>query len=262
MAMISNVSKRMPAVFIGHGTPMNAMETNRYTEAWRSFGESIEKPAAVLCISAHWYTRGIGVTAMERPKTIHDFGGFPQALFDMQYAAVGDPKLAMRVQALLQSLEVQLDHAWGLDHGSWSILVHMFPNADVPVLQLSIDATQPAQYHYEVGKKLNALRDENVLVLGSGNVVHNLGLLRRAEKVSFEWAATSNDQITSLLQQRKHAELIDYGALPFASLSIPTPEHYLPMLYILGLQQSGDNLSILTNGLELGSISMLSFVIG
>jgi 4,5-DOPA dioxygenase extradiol len=255
-------AKRMPAVFIGHGTPMNALETNRNTEAWRLFAESIAKPAAVLCVSAHWYTRGIGVTAMERPKTIHDFGGFPKALFDVQYPAIGDPELAKRIQSLLQPLEVQLDHAWGLDHGSWSILVHMFPNADIPVLQLSIDATQPAHYHYEIGKRLNALRDENVLVLGSGNVVHNLGLLQRAENASFEWATASNDQIRLLLQNRNHAMLIDYGTLTSASRSIPTPEHYLPMLYILGTQQPEDSLTVLTDGVELGSISMLSFSVG
>jgi len=257
-------SSRMPTAFIGHGTPMNALERNRHTDSWRGFGASVTKPKAILVISAHWYTRGVGVTAMEVPKTIHDFGGFPQALFDMQYPAPGDPRVALRVRELLAPLNVQLDQNWGLDHGTWSILVHMFPEAKIPVVQLSIDATQPPQFHYDLGKQLNLLREEGVLILGSGNAVHNLGVMRREQHAAaYEWASTFNNQVKVCLHNRDHAPLVNYTSFGEpARLSIPTPEHYLPMLYILGMQQSDDRLSILTDGIDLSSISMLSFAIG
>jgi 4,5-DOPA dioxygenase extradiol len=254
----------MPAAFIGHGTPMNALAANRYTDSWRAFGRSIPKPKAILCISAHWYTRGVGVTAMDMPKTIHDFGGFPQALFDMQYPAPGDPALAARAQELLHPLDVQLDHNWGLDHGAWSILVHIFPSADVPVVQLSIDATQPAQYHYDVGRKLAALRDEGILLLGSGNVVHNLSLLHRSQDAApAAWAVEFNDRAKSCLEQFNHQALIDYSTLRDAArLAVPTPDHYLPLLYVLGTQRETEKLSVLVDGIDLGSIGMLSFAVG
>jgi 4,5-DOPA dioxygenase extradiol len=254
----------MPAAFIGHGTPMNALERNRHTDAWRAFAASIPKPKAILTISAHWYTHGVGVTAMEKPKTIHDFGGFPQALFDIEYPAPGDPKLAHRVKELLAPLSVQLDRNWGLDHGTWSILVHMFPEANIPVLQLSIDGTQPPQFHYDLGKKLGALREAGVLILGSGDVVHNLGLMHRDEHAAaYDWATSFNDHVKDCLQKRDHAPLVNFESFGEAArLSIPTPEHYLPMLYILGLQRDADELSVLTDGIDLSSISMLSFAIG
>jgi 4,5-DOPA dioxygenase extradiol len=254
----------MPVAFIGHGTPMNALENNRHTDAWRAFAASIPKPTAILVISAHWYTRGIGITAMDKPKTIHDFGGFPQALFDMQYPAPGDPVLARRVQELLKPLDAHLDQDWGLDHGAWSILVHLFPDANIPVVQLSIDGTQPPQFHYDVGKQLRALRDEGVLILGSGNVVHNLGMLKRSDQApAYDWAVSCNDFVRKQIQNRNHAPLINYNSQGEAArLSIPTPEHYLPALYILGLQSDEDQASILTDGIDLSSISMLSFAVG
>lgn len=203
---------------------------------------------------------------MEQPRTIHDFGGFPQALFDVRYPAPGDPVLAARVRELLQPLKVDLDHSWGLDHGTWSVLAHIFPKADVPVIQLSIDATQPAQFHYELAQKLKPLRDEGVLILGSGNVVHNLHILRGGEP--YTWAQRFNDEVRENLLKYQHAPLINYEASndqainEAAHLSIPTPEHYLPLLYIIGLQDKGEDLTILADGIELGSISMLSVVIG
>jgi 4,5-DOPA dioxygenase extradiol len=262
--MNTTLTPRMPAAFIGHGTPMNALETNRYTEAWKNFGSSISRPSAILAISAHWYTRSIGVTAQEKPQTIHDFGGFPQALFDIQYPAPGDPKLALRIRDLLQPLPVQLDHAWGLDHGTWSILIHMFPQADIPVVQLSIDATQSPEFHYDLGKKLTVLRDAGVLVLGAGNIVHNLGLMQRSITArTHEWAQRFNDQVLDHVRRRDHRPLIEYESFGEAArLSVPTPEHYLPILYVLGAQRDDDAVSILVDGIDLGSISMLSFAIG
>jgi 4,5-DOPA dioxygenase extradiol len=259
---MSIAATHMPAAFIGHGTPMNALESNLHTDSWRAFAASIPKPKAILVISAHWYTRGVGVTAMKTPKTIHDFGGFPQALFDMQYPAPGDPAVAQRVQELLKPV-ARLDQNWGLDHGTWSILIHMFPEADIPVLQLSIDGTQPAQYHYDIGKQLRPLRDEGVLILGSGNVVHNLGVMRRSDQApAYDWAVSFNDFVRNQIQNRNHAPLIQYELQGEAArLSIPTSEHYLPALYILGLQRDEDQASILTDGIDLSSISMLSFAI-
>jgi 4,5-DOPA dioxygenase extradiol len=253
----------MPAMFIGHGTPMNALETNRHTEAWRDVAHAAPAPKAILVVSAHWFTQGTGVTAMDNPKTIHDFGGFPQALFDMQYPAPGEASVARRVKELLMPLNVQLDQSWGLDHGAWSILVHMFPKANIPVLQLSIDGTKPPQFHYDLGKQLNALRDEDVLIVGSGNVVHNLGVMRRTNNAApYNWATTFNDHVRTSLQKRDHAALVNFESFGEAArLSIPTMEHYLPMLYILGLQRNDDELSILTDGIDLSSISMLSFSI-
>ena len=254
----------MPAAFIGHGSPMNALTVNKYSAAWRQFGGSIPKPNAILSISAHWYTQGLGVTAMDTPRTIHDFGGFPQALFDMQYPAAGAPDLARRVRDLLRPLDVQWNLSWGLDHGTWSILVHMFPQADIPVVQLSIDATQPNRFHYELGRTLAPLRDEGVLLLGSGNVVHNLRAAQfRDQAPAYDWAVRFNDQVREHLQARNHTPLVQYDSFGDpARLSIPTPEHYLPMLYILGAQRDDDMLSILIDGIDLGSIGMLSFAIG
>jgi 4,5-DOPA dioxygenase extradiol len=256
-------ARRLPVVFFGHGSPMNAIEPSRYAEAWRAIGLALPRPKAILCVSAHWYTRGTGVTAMERPRTIHDFYGFPQPLFDVQYPAPGDPALARRVRDLLAPVEVRLDADWGLDHGAWSVLVHAYPRADVPVVQLAIDGTQPARFHYELGRRLAPLREEGVLIAGSGNVVHNLGVMRRGPNARpYEWAVRFEDRVRECLAARDHAPLIGYESLgQDAQLSIPTPEHYLPLLYCVAAQQDGESAEVAIDGIELGSISMLSVVI-
>jgi 4,5-DOPA dioxygenase extradiol len=249
----------MPTLFIGHGSPMNALETNRYTQAWRQLGAAMPKPKAILAISAHWYIGSTAVTAMAQPKTIHDFGGFPPALFAFQYSAPGSVALAERVRDVLAPLEVKLDQAWGLDHGTWSVLAHVFPDADIPVVQLSIDRTKPNQFHYDLGKKLAALRDEGVLILASGNVVHNLPLINWQQNTAYDWATRFEQHAKKFLTEKNHQALIDYDQLgQDAALSIPTPEHYLPLLYIMGAQRDGDQVQFPIEGIELGSISMLS----
>jgi 4,5-DOPA dioxygenase extradiol len=254
---------RMPVVFFGHGSPMNTLDHNQYTEAWRRIGESIPAPKAVLCVSAHWYTEGTAVTAMSRPKTIHDFYGFPQALFEVQYPAPGAPGLASRVRELLAPVDVGLDESWGLDHGTWSVLKHVYPNADIPVLQLSIDGTQPPRYHYETGRRLASLRDEGILIAGSGNVVHNLRMMKRSGGQAYDWAQRFNERIREALAARDHDTLVDFEKLgQDARLSVPTPEHYLPLLYIAGLQDSDESMSFPVDGYDLGSISMLTAVAG
>jgi len=249
-----------PAIFFGHGSPMNALEHNRHTDAWTEAGRRFGKPKAILAISAHWYVRGTAVTAMTAPRTIHDFGGFPPALHAFDYPAPGSIELAQRVQGLLAPLPVRLDHEWGLDHGTWSVLAHVFPAADVPVVQLAIDATQAPDFHYELGRKLAPLRDEGVMLVGSGNVVHNLRVIRWGDKSpAYPWAMRFNEAAHAFLLRREHAPLVDYHALgDAAQMSIPTPEHYLPLLYVAGARRDDDELSILTDGIELGSISMLS----
>jgi 4,5-DOPA dioxygenase extradiol len=249
----------VPVLFIGHGSPMNALETNRYTQAWRQIGASMPKPKAILAISAHWYVSGTAVTAMAQPKTIHDFGGFPPALFAYQYPAPGSLALAQRVKDFLAPLDVKLDQTWGLDHGTWSVLAHLFPDADIPVVQLSIDRNKPNQFHYDLGKKLAALRDEGVLIIASGNVVHNLPLINWQENTAYDWATRYEQNVKDFLARNEHQALIDYAKLGNdAQLSIPTPEHYLPLLYIMGAQRDGDQVQFPVEGIELGSISMLS----
>lgn len=257
-------SKRLPAIFFGHGSPMNTLESNRYTQAWHETGRSVDRPAAILAISAHWYVRGVAVTVMERPETIHDFGGFPAALHAFQYPAPGLPQLARRVQSLLAPADVHLDAQWGLDHGTWSVLAHAYPDASVPVVQLSIDASRPPSFHYDLGRRLAPLRDEGILIVGSGNIVHNLGaVMRQTSSAPYPWATTFNQQVRDHLHAREHGTLIEYGSLGDpARLSVPTPEHYLPMLYIAGLQQQDDALTFIVDGIELGSIGMLSFAVG
>jgi 4,5-DOPA dioxygenase extradiol len=261
---MSSVPRRMPAVFFGHGSPMIALEHNRYTEAWRALGASIPKPRAILAVSAHWTTPGVAITADEAPKTIHDFYGFPQALFDIRYPAPGDPALAERVRALLAPVDVQLDRSWGLDHGTWSVLLHAYPNADVPVLQLSIDETRPNRFHYELGRRLAPLRDEGVLIAGLGNVVHNLRVMKRSESAPpYEWAVRFEARVRALLAARDHEPLIDYPRLgEDALLSVPTPEHYLPLLYVAGAQHEDEGVSFPVDGIELGSVGMLSAAVG
>jgi 4,5-DOPA dioxygenase extradiol len=256
--------KRMPVIFFGHGSPMNTLARNQYTEAWRRLGASVPKPKAILAVSAHWFTRGTAVTAMAKPRTIHDFGGFPQALFDVQYPAPGDPQLAARVRDLLAPVQVHMDESWGLDHGTWSVLAHAFPDAAIPVVQLSMDGTKPARYHYELGKHLAPLRDEGVLIVGSGNVVHNLMLMRRDVGVpAFDWAKRFNEKVREALASGMHATLIDFERLgEDARLSVPTPEHYLPLLYIAALQAEGETMAFAVDGYEAGSLGMLCTVAG
>ena len=255
---------RMPAVFIGHGSPMNTLAHNRYTEAWSKLGRDVPRPAAILAVSAHWYIRGTAVTAMQAPPTIHDFGGFPQALFDFEYPAPGSPALAQRVRELLAPLAVQADDSWGLDHGTWSVLAHVYPQADIPVVQLSMDAMQPPAFHYDLGKRLAALRDEGVLIVGSGNVVHNLGVIKRGDDApAFDWAARFSDVVREHVKKHEHQPLVDYPKLGGdARLSIPTPEHYLPLLYILGLQDAREPATFAADGIQNASIGMLSVMVG
>jgi 4,5-DOPA dioxygenase extradiol len=256
---------RMPAVFFGHGNPMNALERNRYTEAWRAFGQSLPaKPRVVLAVSAHWYINATAALATPIPRTIHDFYGFPQALFEVEYPARGDPDLAASLKDLVAPIWVGLDRdSWGLDHGTWSVLVHVFPEADVPVVQLSIDATKPASYHLDLGRRLGALREQGVLVLGSGNIVHNLRAINFHQPgLAYDWANRFDADVQRLLEAGDDKALVEYERHPDGRLAVPTPDHYLPMLYIAGLRRSDDDLSVLVEGVDLGSISMTAFRLG
>lgn len=256
---------RMPALFVGHGSPMNALEDNPHTDAWRRLGETLPRPRAILAVSAHFYTRGTFVTAMEQPPTIHDFGGFPDALFAVRYPAPGDPSLAARTAELLAPVPVGLDRGeWGLDHGSWSILMRMYPRADIPVVQLSLDATLAPRDHYRLAQRLRPLRDEGVLIFASGNVVHNLREVRFSPAApAAGWAQRYEDAVARGLSLRDHDALIDYRHLdPEALRACPTPEHYLPLLYVLAQQDDGEAISLPTRGIELHSVSMLSAQVG
>jgi 4,5-DOPA dioxygenase extradiol len=255
----------MPAIFFGHGNPMNALADNAYTKGWASIGKSLERPKAVLCISAHWYLSETAVTAMETPRTIHDFGGFPPELYKVQYPAPGAPQLAARVKSLLAPLPVELDQGWGLDHGTWSVLCHVFPHADVPVVQLSIDETRPPEFHYEIGKLLAPLRDEGILIIGSGNIIHNLHSYAwgRHEVKPFDWAVRFETLSRDLLLKGDDAPLVSYELLGGdALLAAPTPDHYLPLLYVLGLRRPEDEITFPVEGFDGGSISMLTARIG
>lgn len=260
------MANKMPVIFFGHGSPMNALADNAYTQSWARIGKSIPRPKAILCISAHWYIPLTAVTAMEKPPTIHDFGGFPRELFEFEYPAPGSFELAASVRNLLAPVSVGLDANWGLDHGTWSVLCRVFPEADVPVVQLSIDKTKPARFHYELAKKLAQLRKEGVLIIGNGNVVHNLRFFSpNADSDSpFDWAARFNGFVRENVSNGNHESLIDYESFGSdARLSVPTPEHYLPLLYVLGLQNEADEISFPVEGFDGGgSISMLSVQIG
>lgn len=259
------MAETMPAIFFGHGNPMNALLRNEYTEGWAALGAEIPRPKAVLCVSAHWYSPGTSVTAMSSPRTIHDFGGFPRELYEVGYPAPGAPELAGRVQSLLAPVAVGLDNHWGLDHGTWSVLCHVFPDADVPVVQLSIDETQPAHYHYEIGKQLARLREEGVLIIGSGNLVHNLHAYAwgRHKVEPFDWAVRFEALARELLLAGDHEPLVNYENLGRdAMLSAPTPDHYLPLLYIIALQRAGERVTFPVEGFDGGSISMLTIRIG
>jgi 4,5-DOPA dioxygenase extradiol len=255
---------RMPALFLGHGSPTNALASNAFTAAWRALGPLLPRPRAILSVSAHWYTRGIFVTANDAPPTIHDFGGFPKPLYEMRYDAPGDPALAARVVELLAPDSARLSSDWGLDHGTWSVLVHLYPQADVPVVQLSLDGTQPAAVHYALGQRLAVLRDDGVLILGSGGIVHNLA---RADWLdaspSPPWAVDFDERVRARLLADDDAALITYEQLgEGARLSVPTPEHYLPLMYVLGSRRPGDVARIPVSGFEHGTISMTAVILG
>ena len=250
----------LPAFFFGHGNPMNALAENAYTSAWQRIGIEMPRPKAILSVSAHWFVPGTGVTVSTAPRTIHDFGGFPRELYQVQYPAPGDPELARRVQQLLQPLPVQLDNSWGLDHGTWSVLCHVYPQADVPIVQLSIDETKPAAFHFEVGQRLAPLREEGILIVGSGNLVHNLHTYAwgRHQPDPYDWAVRFEERARQLMLAGETRPLIAYETLgKEALLSIPTPDHYLPLLYVLGTRQQGDAIAFPVEGVDGGSISML-----
>lgn len=256
-------TEKMPVLFLGHGSPMNAIEENEFVKGFREIGKTLPEINAVLCISAHWYTKGTFVTAMEKPKTIHDFGGFPQALFDVQYPAPGSPALAQQTKEIITSTEVGLDQSWGLDHGAWSVIKHLYPKANVPVIQLSIDYTKPASYHFELAKQLAPLRNKGVLIIGSGNIIHNLGLVDFAniDKIGYgyDWAIDAHGIFNKYLLNGNFNALIDYEKLGSAAkLAIPSPDHYLPLLYTLALKNTNEEIKLFNDKLLAGSLSMTS----
>jgi 4,5-DOPA dioxygenase extradiol len=259
------MAKPLPAIFFGHGNPLNALLDNSYTSSWTALGRELPRPKAVLCVSAHWYIPGTAVTAMAAPRTIHDFGGFPPELYQVKYPAPGAPALASRVQSLLAPIPVSLDENWGLDHGTWSVLCRVFPQADVPVVQLSLDETQPAAFHYEVGKRLAPLRDEGILIVGSGNLVHNLHTYAwgRHGVEAYDWAVRFERRARELMLAGDDGPLVAYETLGRdALLSIPTPEHYLPLLYVLALCREGEQVTFPVEGVDGGSVSMLAVKLG
>lgn len=259
------MTRSMPVVFFGHGNPMNALLDNAYSRGWAAIGRELPRPTAVLSVSAHWYLPGSFVTAMPAPGTIHDFGGFPPELYEIEYPAPGDPALADRIRGLLAPISVEPHGGWGLDHGTWTVLRHVFPRADIPVVQLSIDKRQPAEYHYEVGKRLAPLREEGVLIVGSGNLVHNLHAYAwgRHGTEPFDWAMRFEDRARDLLLSGNDGPLVAYETLgPDAALSVPTPDHYLPLLYVIAARRERDPIRFPVEGVDGGSVSMLAVRIG
>jgi 4,5-DOPA dioxygenase extradiol len=259
------MSERQPTLFFGHGNPMNAIEHNAYTMAWRALGAQLPRPRAILSVSAHWYVSGTRVTVAERPRTIHDFGGFPPALYEVRYPAPGDPKLARHIKDLLAPVPVLLDGRWGLDHGTWSVLVHLFPDADIPVVQVSIDETLSPAEHYELAKRLRPLREEGVLLVGSGNVVHNLHAYAwgRHSFQPYDWALRFESRIRDLVRGHQWADVVAYEELGSdAELAAPTPEHFIPLLYVLAQGDAGDPVSFPAEGVDGGSVSMLAVRVG
>lgn len=261
----------MPVLFIGHGSPMNAIEDNGFTKGWEDMAANIPTPKAVVIVSAHWLTRGTHVTAMPQPKTIHDFGGFPRELFEVEYPAPGSPELAKETAALINTTDVGLDHDWGLDHGAWSVVRKMYPKANIPMIQLSIDYHKPPQYHYDLAKQLMALRKKGVLILGSGNMVHNLRMIQAPgndftklnDEYGFDWAIEMNDIFKDKILNGDHQALIEYEKLnKAAKLAIPTPDHYYPLLYSLALQRKGEQATIFNDMAVGGSLTMTSVKIG
>lgn len=260
-------TETMPVLFLGHGSPMNAIEENDFVKGFRRISTEIAHPAAILCVSAHWETNGTFVTAMEQPRTIHDFGGFPKALYEVQYPAPGSPELASETASLVSKTKVVVDHSWGLDHGAWSVIKHLYPKADVPVIQLSLDRTKSPQYHYDLAQELLALRRKGVLIVGSGNMVHNLRMVAwnrlNEDGYGFDWAMEANDMMKKFIEEGNHRELINYTAQGQAfRQAIPTPEHYLPLLYSLALQSKNEEVIIFNDKAVGGAITMTSIKIG
>ncbi len=252
----------MPVLFVGHGSPMNAIEDNEFSRGWIEAAQSIPRPYAILCVSAHWETRGLGITAMEKPRTIHDFGGFPPELYAKQYPAPGSPDLARRAGEIIHAAAVIPDQRWGLDHGTWSVLCRMYPQADIPVVQLSLDRTQASPFHYQLGQELRPLREEGVLILGSGNIVHNLRLVSW-ESDPFDWAVDFDGRVKDWILSGDHDPLIHYeGQGRAAELAINSAEHYLPLLYVLGAGQPGEPISFFNDQIFAGSLSMRCVRIG
>jgi 4,5-DOPA dioxygenase extradiol len=261
-----NNTEQMPVLFLGHGNPMNAIEENEFVTGFRNIGKTIPKPNAILCISAHWETRGTFVTAMEKPRTIHDFGGFPQTLFDVQYPAPGSPELASETKNMVHKTDIGLDEKWGLDHGAWSVIKHLYPMADVPVIQMSLDYNQGAEYHYQLAKELASLRKKGVLIIGSGNMVHNLGMIAwnklNADSYGYDWAIEASEKMKKFILVNDHKQLINYKSQGKAfDLAIPTPEHYLPLLYALALKEENETVSLFNDKPVAGSLTMTSLKI-
>jgi 4,5-DOPA dioxygenase extradiol len=259
-------TEKMPVLFLGHGSPMNAIEQNEFSKGWEEIGKTLPKPNAILCVSAHWETRGTFVTAMEKPKTIHDFGGFPKELFAVQYPAPGSLELAEETKNTITKTEVGLDEKWGLDHGCWSVLKHLYPNADVPVIQMSLDHFQNPQYHYDLAKELSSLRKKGVLIIGSGNMVHNLGMVAwdklNTTDYAYDWAIEAREKMNKYILEGDHQSLINYQAQGKAfNLAIPSPEHYLPLLYALALKDKNENVSLFNDKAVGGSLTMTSLKI-
>tara|TARA_R110002072_G_scaffold302858_1_gene489199 strand:+ start:1182 stop:2075 length:894 start_codon:yes stop_codon:yes gene_type:complete len=257
---------KMPVLFLGHGSPMNAIEENEFVTGFRNIAKGIPKPNAILCVSAHWETKGTFVTAMQNPPTIHDFGGFPKELFAVQYPAPGSPDLAKETKTLITKTEIILDDKWGLDHGAWSVIKHLYPNADIPVIQMSIDYSQSPQYHYELAQQIKSLREKGVLIIGSGNMVHNLGMVewkRLNETFGYDWAIEANEKMKKFILSGDHKQLINFRSQGKAfDLAIPTPEHYLPLLYSLALKDDKDDVSLFNDKAVAGSLTMTSVKIG
>ncbi len=258
---------QMPVLFLGHGSPMNAIEENEFVTGWREAGKTIPRPKAILCISAHWETRGTFVTAMQNPLTIHDFGGFPQRLFEVEYPAPGSPELAAETKKIVAKTEVGLDQKWGLDHGCWSVVKHLYPAADVPIIQMSLDYYQTPQFHYDLSRELASLRKKGVLIVGSGNLVHNLQRVAwdkmEVPGFAFDWATEANEKMKKFILENDHKQLINYKSHGKAfDLAIPTPEHFLPLLYILALKEEHEKVSIFNDAAVAGSLTMTSVKIG
>ena len=262
-----NNTEKIPVLFLGHGSPMNAIEENQFVQGFRNISREIPKPNAILCISAHWFTNGTFVTAMQNPKTIHDFYGFPKELFEVNYPAPGSPELAKETAALLLPEIVEEDHSWGLDHGAWSVIRHLYPNAEIPVIQLSIDYTKPPQYHFDLAKKLQKLREKGILIIGSGNIVHNLRMIDwkniNTVGAGWDWAVEAREKTNNWLLDGNFQNLIDYQRQGVAlQTAVPSPDHYLPLIYSLGLKEKSENLSLFNDELIGGSLSMTSVRIG
>lgn len=262
-----STTEKMPVLFLGHGSPMNAIEENQFVTGFRNLAKNLPKPNVILCVSAHWFTKGSKVTAMEMPKTIHDFGGFPKELFEVQYPAHGSPELAVITQELLLPTVVELDHHWGLDHGAWSVIKHLYPKADIPVIQLSIDYSKPAEYHFQLAQQLSRLREKGILIIGSGNIIHNLRLVDfynfDKDDYGYDWAIEARARINSLLLDGNFQPLLEYEKQNQAfQLAIPTPEHFLPLIYTLGLKDKSEEIQLFNDKLVAGSLSMTSVRIG